>query len=199
MKALKLVRDLPHASDVEVRLGLEEIRKAEETIDADFDKAATRIMDLEVFPVNPDYLLEVARELDRMSDLIERTAILLEWRRKLSGEESELLENAATQVALIAEGVSSVLEVLGKEDGEAERHCESIVQREKTVDQIRDRYYMIASKKGYDIEKRLWLTDVLGNLDVVADAARDLTITFLVISKKLETQRRLDIKKGAMW
>ena len=51
--------------------------------------------------------------------------------------------------------------------------------------------------KGYGLRGAAKI-DVLGNLDIVADAARDLTITFLVISKKLETQRRLDIKKGAM-
>jgi uncharacterized protein Yka (UPF0111/DUF47 family) len=197
-KMLDLVRALPGASDEGVRSKLDDIRRVEEEVDAEFDVAATRIMDLEIFPVNTDYLLTIARELDRMSDLIERTSILLEWRRKLMDEESELLASASTQVVQLTENISSALASLGVDDGQVMRICGVIVQREEALDQIRDHYYMISSKSGYPIEKRLWLTEVLGNLDVVGDAARDLTITFRVVSKKLETHRRLDVKKGTM-
>jgi uncharacterized protein Yka (UPF0111/DUF47 family) len=197
-KLLGLVKSLPDASDAQVQSTIGDIRKVEEGVDASFDRAATGIMDLELFPVNPDYLLEIARELDRVSDLIERTSLRLEWRRRITDEESELLQSAATQVEQLTENISSVVSALGRDDNLVDRQSEIIVQREKAVDQIRDHYYRISSKKGYDMEKRLWLTDVLGNLDVVADMARDLTITFRVVSKKLDTQRRLDVKKGIM-
>jgi uncharacterized protein Yka (UPF0111/DUF47 family) len=194
---LELVR-APETSEVETSSKLGRIKSIEEEIDTAFESAATRIMGLEVFPVNPDYFLQVAKGLDRTSDLIERTSLLLEWRHKLSNEESELLESAASQVAQLAENISLCLKKLGRDHGSVEEICGVIIEREKAVDQIRNHFNRVSSRKGYDIEKRLWLTEVLHNMDTMADEARDLTITLRVISNKLEKQRRLDVKSGLL-
>ncbi len=195
---LALVNSLRTTPDDEVQRRLKAIQATEGEVDAAFDESATLIMGLEIFPVNPDYFLQIARELDRMSDLIERTCLLLEWRHSLNEEESELLESAASQVRQLAEDISGCMENLGKNKESVERGCAVVVEREKTVDQIMGHYTRLSSRKGYEIEKRLWLTDVLGNLDTVADGARDLTITVRVISEKLEKQSRLDVKHGVM-
>lgn len=193
-----MVRSLPTASEREMQGMLNSIQVTEGEVDAAFDRSSTLIMGLEIFPINPDYFLQIARELDRMSDIIERTCLLLEWRRSLVEEESELLESAASQVRQLAEDISGCVVSLGKDKESVERGCAVIAEREKAVDQIMGHYAMLSSRKGYDIEKRLWLTDVLGNLDTVADGARDLTITIRVISSKLDKQNRLDVKKGVM-
>lgn len=193
-----VVRVLQQATEEDIARRLDEVRRAEEEVDGAFDRAATRIMGLEVLPVNPDYFLEIARGMDRISDVIERTALLLEWRRKLGGDESELLESASSQVQELAENISGCVTQLGKDHSQVQSYSAVIVDREKAVDGIRDHYYKIASKEGYDIQTRLWLSEVIGNLDLAADAAKDLSITLRSVSARLEKQRRLDVKKGAM-
>ena len=197
-KMLDLVRLPPGAAEREVSARLDEIRRIEEGNDAAFDEAATMIMNLEVFPVNPDYYLETARGLDRISDIIERTSLLLEWRRGLGEEESELLVSAASQVRQLAEDMAAALASLGEAPGAVEMRCQMVLDREKAVDLTRDHYYRISSKEGYDLGTRIWLGEVIGNLDVAADVGRDLTITLRVISKKLDKQKKLDVKKGAL-
>lgn len=195
---LGLVRALPDTSDLEIRQRLDEIRGIEQKVDAAFEESATEIMDLEVFPVNPDYFLETARQLDKMSDLMERTSLLLEVKHGLNDEELELLESAASQVQEIAANISACISNLGRDHVQVEELCGIIVQREEAVDQISDHYNRISSKKGYAIEKWVWLKEILGNLDTIADISRDLTITLRVISNKLEKQSRLDVKRGVM-
>ncbi len=197
-RMLGLVRLAPGASERELSVRLDEIRRIEEGNDSAFDEAATLIMGLEVFPVNPDYFLETARGLDRISDIIERTSLLLEWRRGLGEEESELLESAASQVSQLAGDLASALASLGRDQGAVERKCQVVLDREKAVDLTRDHYYRISSKEGYDVGTRIWLGEVIGNLDVAADVGRDLTITLRVIAGKLEKQDKLDVKKGTI-
>lgn len=195
---LELVRSLPKTSEQDLQKKLSEIRLIEEDVDSAFDQSASLIMDLEVFPIDPGHFIQIARELDRMSDLIERTCLLLEWRRSLDDEESELLESAASQIRQLAEDTSTCVENLRKDKASVDRVCAVIVEREKEVDRIMGHYTRVSSRKGYEIEKRLWLAEVLGNLDTVADGARDLTITFRVITNKLDKQNRLDIKRGVL-
>ncbi|MDE1852776.1 MAG: DUF47 family protein [Thaumarchaeota archaeon] len=195
---LKLVLSLPDVTERGIQQGLDEIKRIEEDIDSAFEESATKIMDLEIFPVNPDYFLDVARQLDKISDLMERTSLLLEGRRSLSNEESELLESAASQVQTIAQNISACMSDLGKNSASVRQSCETIAEREKAVDQINLHYNRISAKEGYKMEKRIWLKEVLGNLDMIADVARDLTISFRVISNKLEKQGRLDVKKGML-
>jgi hypothetical protein len=197
-KMLALVRIPPGSPEREVSARLDEIRRLEECNDAAFAETATLIMNLEVFPVNPDYYLETARGLDRISDIIERTSLLLEWRPPLGVEESELLESAALQVRELTVDMAAALASLGTAPGELERRCQMVLDREKAVDLTRDHYYMISSKAGYDLGTRIWLGEVIGGLDAAADVGRDITITLKVISNKLEKQRNLDVKKWTM-
>lgn len=194
----RLTSSLPQMTEQELRRGLNGIKDVEQSVDVAFEKSATEIMDLEVFPVDSDYFLEIAKQLDRMSDLLERSALLLDKRHKLERDDSELLENAATQVYEIAQNVRECISGLGSDPAKVKELCEVIGEREKAVDRIRDHYNEFSLQEGYALEKRLWLKEVLGNMDLIADIARDLTITLRVVSGKLDRQARFDVKRGVM-
>src|SRR5579863_6966903 len=114
-ETLLLLRSFPSMKTEEFSRVLIGVRRIEEGVDAAFDRAATRIMNLEVFPVNPDYFLDMARGLDRISDLLERTALHLEWQKDLDDVETELLTSAASQIQQMTEDISSCIANLGKD------------------------------------------------------------------------------------
>jgi len=173
-----------------------EITKIEESADSIFESSATQIMNVEFLNVNPDYLLDISRNLDKVSDLLERTALLFQYVAKLEDSEVlELLSAATAQVGEIALEFVACLESLSEDRNEVGRICEVISEREKAVDGIRERFNSHAIQKMGISEYRIWLKDIFGYLDQVADLAREMTIPFRVVSTKLEKQRTLAIKK----
>jgi uncharacterized protein Yka (UPF0111/DUF47 family) len=193
-----LLRTVPKASEWELNRGVDEIRKTEGHIEAAFKETSTEIMDLEFPPTNPDHLLEVAKQLDKMSATLEKTARMMHQHRVLNFEAVELLESAAAEVQQGAEDMASCVSSLGRDHAKVEAACDVLEQREKAVDVIRDHFNRIATKGEYALETQIWIREALGNLEMVTDIARDLTITLRVISKNLERHRKMDIERGLL-
>ena len=171
------------------------ITKIEESADSIFESSATQIMNVEFLNINPESLLDIARNLDKVSDLIERTALLFQYVGKLDDPEVlELLSAAAAQVGEIALGFVACLESLAEDRSGVERICEVISEREKAVDGIRERFNFHAIQRMGISEYRIWLKDIFSYLDQIADLAREMTIPLRVVATKLERQRTLAIK-----
>ena len=180
--------------------GLEEtirrITDIEENMDKLFEDAATQIMEVEFLNVNPDYLLDVAKHFDLISDLIERAALLFQYLNGFfNADISELLTTATAEINAITLDCTKCMSLLADERVKVEELCETIVEREAVLDSIREEFNSLAAKMGTS-EHRIWLKDIFGHLDQIGDESRDLTITFRVIATKLEKQRILNIKKS---
>jgi len=172
-----------------------EITEVEETVDAVFDHAAAQIMEVEFLNVNPDYLLDVAKHFDVISDLIERCALLFQYLKGFSDSEvSELITTATAEINQIGLEFVECLKVLSDDRQKVTELCEIISAREKTLDALRERFNSYAIQKMGATEHRIWLKDIFGYLDQIADLSRDVTITFRVIASKLERQRLLNVK-----
>jgi uncharacterized protein Yka (UPF0111/DUF47 family) len=172
-----------------------EITDVEATVDALFDDAAAQIMEVEFLNVNPDYLLEVAKKFDLISDLIERCALLFQYLKGFSDiEVSELVTTATAEINQIGLEFVECLKVLSDDRQKVTELCGTISEREKTLDNIRERFNSYAIQKMGATENRIWLKDIFGYLDQIADLSRDVTMTFRVIASKLERQRVLDVK-----
>jgi uncharacterized protein Yka (UPF0111/DUF47 family) len=172
------------------------VTKKEEAADSMFEQAATEIMAVEFLNVNPDHLLDIAKHIDQISDLIERAALLFQYLTKFEDEEiGELLTSCAQQVRQITYEFARCLRVLDENENEVERICLVINDREKAVDSIREKFNAYAITKMGLSEHRIWMKDIFGYMDEIADVARELTITVRVVAKKLEKQRNFIPKK----
>jgi len=173
---------------------IRQITDAEENMDKLFEDSATQIMEVEFLNVNPDYLLDVAKHFDLISDLIERAALLFQY---LTGffdaDISELLTTGTAEINQIMLDCAKCMIILADNRVKVEELCETIVEREAVLDRIREQFNSIATKMGAS-EHRIWLKDIFGHLDQIGDESRDLTITFRVIATKLEKQRILNVK-----
>jgi len=172
-----------------------EITMVEETVDMAFEKVASEIMEVEFLNVNPDYLLDVAKHFDLISDLIERCALLFRYLPRISDNEIfELITTATYEINQITIEFVECLKSLSGDKQKVTELCETISEREKTLDSIRERFNSYAIQKMGATEHRIWLKDLFGYLDQIADLSRDVTITFRVIASKLERQRLLNVK-----
>lgn len=172
-----------------------EISEIEESADNIFENAATNIMSVDFLNINPDYVLIIAQRLDQISDLMERAALLFQYMKVEDIEVLELLGTASAEVNQIAIGFEECLKVLSSDRSKVEQICVMISEREKVVDRLRESFNLYAVQTIGMSENRIWLKDVFGYLDQIADEARDLTITFRVIAMKLERQRTLFVKR----
>ncbi len=171
-----------------------QIADVEESIDKVFEGAATQTMEVELLNVNPDYLLDVAKHFDLMSDLIERCALLFQYLSQFSnGDIFELLTTATAEINQIMLDCVKCITVLAYDRAKTEEFCEIISDRERVLDRIREQFNSLAVKMGVS-EYRIWLKDIFSYLDQIGDLSRDLTITFRVIATKLEKQRLLNAK-----
>jgi uncharacterized protein Yka (UPF0111/DUF47 family) len=173
-----------------------DISETEEGADAVFERSATEIMSVDFLNINPDYLLDIAKGFDQVSDLLERTALLLRYVVKVDDSDVyELLTTAAAEIEEITIAFRDCLSVLYSNRNKVEEICSMISEREKVVDQLRESFNLYAVQKMGMSEHRIWLKDIFGHLDLIADYARDLSIAFRVVSMKLERQRTLAFKK----
>ena len=171
-----------------------QIADVEESVDRVFEDAATQTMEVEFLNVNPDYLLDVAKHFDLISDLIERCALLFQYLNEFSnGDIFELLTTATAEINQIMLSCAQCISVLADDRSKTEELCEMISDRERVLDRIRERFNSLAVKMGVS-EYRIWLKDIFSYLDQIGDLSRDLTITFRVIATKLERQRLLNVK-----
>jgi len=173
-----------------------EITLVEETVDVAFEKVAAEIMEVEFLNINPDYLLDVAKHIDWISDLIERCALLFPYIRHIQEDEVfELATTATSEVNQITNEFVQCLRSLADDRQRVIEFCETISEREKVLDGIRERFNSYAIQKMGATEYRIWLKDLFSYLDQIADLSRDVTITFRVIASKLERQRLLNVKQ----
>jgi len=171
-----------------------QIADVEESVDRVFEDAATQTMEVEFLNVNPDYLLDVAKHFDLISDLIERCALLFQYLNEFSnGDIFELLTTATAEINQIMLSCVHCISVLADDRSKTEELCEMISDRERVLDRIREQFNSLAVKMGVS-EYRIWLKDIFSYLDQIGDLSRDLTITFRVIATKLERQRLLNVK-----
>ena len=170
------------------------IADIEESLDKVFEEAATQTMEVEFLNVNPDYLLDIAKHFDLMSDLIERCALLFQYLNGFSnGDIFELLTTATAEINQIMLSCVQCISVLADDRFKTGELCEIISDRERVLDRIREQFNSLAVKIGVS-EYRIWLKDIFSYLDQIGDLSRDLTITFRVIATKLEKQRLLNVK-----
>ncbi len=171
------------------------ITVVEETVDSAFEQLASEIMEVEFLNVNPDYLLDVAKHFDLISDLIERCALLFRYLLHISDDEVfELVTTATYEINQITIEFVECLKSLSDDKQKVKELCENISEREKVLDGIRERFNSYAIQKMGATEYRIWLKDLFGYLDQIADLSREVTITFRVIASKLERQRILNVK-----
>ena len=174
--------------------GVRQLADIEEAVDKLFEHAATQTMEVEFLNVNPDYLLDVAKHFDLMSDLIERCVLLLQYLNGFSnGDIFELLTTATAEINQIMLSCVQCIAILADDRTKTEELCEMISDRERVLDRIREQFNSLAVKMGVS-EYRIWLKDIFSYLDQIGDLSRDLTITFRVIATKLEKQRLLNVK-----
>ena len=101
-----------------------EISDVEETVDITFDDAAAQIMEVEFLNVNPDYLLDVAKRFDLISDLIERCALLFQYLKGFSDTEvSELVTTATAEIDQIGLEFVECLKVLSDDRQKVTELC----------------------------------------------------------------------------
>jgi len=151
-------------------------------------------MEVEVLNVNPDYLLDVAKHFDTISDLIERCALLFRYLNGFSNSDIfELLTTATAEINQIVLSCVQCISVLADNRSKTEELCEMISDRERVLDRIREQFNSLAVKMGVS-GYRIWLKDIFSYLDQIGDLSRDLTITFRVIATKLERQHLLKVR-----
>jgi uncharacterized protein Yka (UPF0111/DUF47 family) len=186
----KLTKGLSQKDIHNLLEGIDDVGSLADDVDDAFQRSATAIMALESLPVNPDYFLEIAKQLDRMADLLERAALLTQTRPSMKDEISELLESAIGQSYQIAVDLLTCLRALEKNRAQVEKICEVIGERERAVDSIREHFDVVAACMPDSLELRLWMKDVLGNVDQMADHARDVSITMRAVALRLERQTK---------
>ena len=173
-----------------------DISDVEGLVDGNFEDVAVRIMEVEFLNVNPDYLLDIAKHFDSISDLVERAALLFQHLTGFSEPEIiELLTTATAEITQIMSGLVNCMQLLATDRPEVEKICEVISEREKVIDGVRERFNSSIMQKIETFEHRIWLKDIFSHLDQIADLSRDLTITMRVVASKLEKQRLLNVKK----
>ena len=172
-----------------------QVTKTEEEADSIFEDLAERIMSVEFLNINPDYLLDIAKHFDHISDIIERAALLFQYLGKFSDMEViELLTDAATQVHKMTTEFVQCLLIIDSGADRVKAICEIISEREKAVDAVREKFNSYAVKNAGISDQRIWLKDIFSQLDQIADIGRDLGITLRVVGFKLEKQRTLTLK-----
>lgn len=172
-----------------------QITLVEETVDVAFEQIAAEIMEVEFLNINPDYLLDVAKHFDWISDLIERCALLFPYIHHI--REDEVFEHVTTATSELNQITVEFVECLRTMTNDRQKVtelCETISEREKVLDGIRERFNSYAIRKMGATDYRIWLKDLFSYLDQIADLSRDVTITFRVIASKLERQRLLNVK-----
>jgi len=173
---------------------LRQISDIEELMDKLFENAATQAMEVEFLNIKPDYLLDVAKHFDLISDLIERAALLFQYLNGFSNADiSELLTTATAEINEMMIDCTKCMNAVAEDRTKTQELCEIISERERVLDRIREQFNSLAAKMGVS-EHRIWLKDIFGYLDEIGDQSRDLTITFRVIATKLERQRILKVK-----
>ena len=172
------------------------LSKSEEKTDSIFETTAERIMTVEFLDIEPDYLLDIAKYIDQISDLIERGALQFQYLGKFSALDlAELLVDAAIQVQKITLEVSECLARLRSARGGVREICDLLSEREKAVDALREEFNSHVVSGAATLEQKIWLKDIFGNLDQIADIGRDLSIVFRVVDVKLNRQRTLSLKQ----
>ncbi len=106
----------------------------------------------------------------------------------------ELVTTATAEINQITIGFVKCLSFISDDRQKVTELCEVISDREKALDTIRERFNSYAIQKMGATEHRIWLKDIFGYLDQIADLSREATITFRVIAFKLERQRALNVK-----
>jgi uncharacterized protein Yka (UPF0111/DUF47 family) len=192
----EVVHSLPELSDDALTGRLEELASVEVGVDEAFDGVAGEIMAVDYLPANPSHFLDVAKQLDKMSDLAERASTLLAERHELQVEESELLEGITAQAHQMAVEIGGCISELDRDPKSVAGGCASIADREQAADRLRERYYSMSSRKNYPLAKRIWLRELMTSLDDFADLGRDITVTLRVLSARLDRQARLNVKTG---
>ncbi len=172
------------------------ITKSEEKTDSVFENTAEKIMTVEFLNINPDYLLDVAKYIDEISDLLERAALHFQYLGKFSDQDiMELLVDAASQVQKVTVQIVECLKILGTGIGNVRETSEILSEREKAVDALREEFNSLVVLREVTLDQKIWLKDIFGNFDQIADLGRDLSILFRVIGIKLDKQRTLTLKQ----
>lgn len=194
-KLASICKSLERENQKETQQLVLQVTKTEEEADAIFEDVAERIMSVEFLNVNPDYLLDIAKQIDQISDMIERAALLFQYLGNFTDPETiELLTDAATQVNKMTNELVGCLRIIESGSEKVREICDVISDREKAVDAVREKFNSYAAQKTWNSEQRIWLRDIFGLLDQIADVGRDLSITLRVVGIKLEKQRTLTLK-----
>jgi hypothetical protein len=130
--------------------------------------------------------------------LIERAGLLFQYLGKFSDQDIfVLLDDATTQVQKITLDVVECLKRLVSGNCSIKDASDVLSEREKAVDALREEFNSsIVSSKTATIDQKIWLKELFGNLDEIADLGRDLGILFRVVGVKLEKQRTLTLKRA---
>jgi uncharacterized protein Yka (UPF0111/DUF47 family) len=184
-------------SSIKIKELVRLISKSEEKSDAIFESVAEKIMSVEFLNINPDYLLDVAKYLDEISDLLERAALHFQYLGKFSDPEiTVLLVDASIQIQKITQEIVECLKRVGAGSGNVRDLCEILSEREKAIDALREEFNSRMVSGVASLEQKIWLKDIFGNFDRIADLGRDLSILFRVIGIKLDKQRTLTLKQS---
>jgi len=181
---------------VAIKRLLSDIAKSEEKTDVLFEIVAEKIMSVEFLNVNPDYLLDIAKDIDAMSDLIERAALLFQYLPKTSDQDLVMLMiDASSQIERIVLQVVECLTRLESGKESVDELSGILSEREKAVDALREEFNsrLVASETA-TIEQKIWLKEIFADFDQIADHGKDLGIMFRVVGAKLERQRNLALK-----
>lgn len=175
-----------------------DLSKSEEKSDSIFESVAEQIMSVEFLNVNPDYLLDIARQIDGISDLIERAGLLFQYLGNFSDQEIlALLNDVSIQIQKIIIDVIECLKRLESGEGNVNDFTEILSEREKAVDALREELNSrLVTDNEITIEQKIWLKEIFADLDQIADLGRDLGIVFRVVGVKLQKQRTLTLKNS---
>jgi uncharacterized protein Yka (UPF0111/DUF47 family) len=193
-----ICKSLERNNQLDVGRLVHELSRSEERTDLIFETVAERIMSLEFLNINSDYLLDIAKYIDEISDLIERAGLLFQYLERFSDQDLiVLLIEAAAQVQKITTGVTECLKELANESGAVREMSDLLSEREKAMDALREEFNskIVSSGDELTVDQKIWMKEIFGNLDQVADVGRDLGILFRVVGVKLDKQRKLTLKQ----
>ncbi len=194
---VSVCKSLERTDQRETEKLIRKLSKSEERTDSIFEAVAERIMSVEFLNINPDYLLDIARHIDEISDSIERAALLFQYLGEITDQDLiELLIDAATQVQKITVEVVECSKRLSTGNGSVKEICDLVSEREKAVDALREEFNSHVVSGTATPDQKPWLKDIFGNFDRIADLGRDLSILFRVVGIKLEKQRTLTLKRA---
>ncbi len=138
---VSICRSLESETQDETMTLISKLTKAEEKTDSVFEITAEKIMTVEFLNINPDYLLDITKYIDEISDLMERGALLFQYLGKLLARDlTELLVDAAIQIQKITLEVVECLGRLRSGSGGVREICELLSEREKAVDALREEF-----------------------------------------------------------